>query len=472
MKRSFLKLLLLAAVILVSVLPVYAEQQADSGKFTFDYGAAFRWREEIWRNVFDLDTLTTPPAPASITSDRNFFRFKTSLWGSVDYDKRFDLYTRLANEAKWYINDFIPIPRTDKQYESNLDEDELFVDNLYMDAKNVFGLPVDVRIGRQDFLNYGEGFLIMDGTPGDGSRSYYFNAARASIRFNDNNNLDLIYISDTLTDTYLPVLHSARPPYGKVRINTSDEEGVVVYDRSKVADNLSIEPYYIYKREKAFSATPSLNLHTFGARAVFTPYGWKLRGELAYQFGDYSSGRDRTGLGGYFFFGRNFADVKMKPEFDMGVIYLSGDKNPANNGVNDKNEGWDPLFSRWPIWSELFVFTLVPETAKDCATPAYWTNLIMLRTNLKLNFNPSTNLSLWYNYLWAAEKTNFTTGTYAPMFSNNGTNRGHLPQIQLSHTFTKQLSGYLLFEYFIPGDFYADNASNAYFFRWQIQLKM
>ena len=472
MKGSFLKLLFFAAVILISASSAYAEPQADYGKFTFDYGAAFRWRQEVWNNVFDLGVLTTPPVSPLITSERNFFRFKTSLWGSVDFDKRFDLYTRITNEAKWYINDFIPIPRTDKQYESNLDEDELFFDNLYIDAKNVFGLPVDIRIGRQDFLNYGEGFLIMDGTPGDGSRSYYFNAVRASIRFNKNNNLDLIYISDTKTDTYLPVLHSARPPYGKVLINTSNEEGVVVYGRSKLSDTFSLEPYYIYKREKAFSTTPSLNLHTLGARAVFTPYGWKLRGELAYQFGEYSNGRDRTGLGGYFFVGRNFEGVKMKPEFDIGVIYLSGDKNPANNGVNDKHEGWDPLFSRWPIWSELFVFTLVPETSKDSATPGYWTNLIMLRTNVKLNFTPSTNLCLWYNYLWATEKTNFTTGPFVPMFSNSGTDRGHLPQIQLNHTFTKQLSGYALLEYFIPGNFYADSAHNAYFFRWQLQLKI
>jgi hypothetical protein len=476
MKRSFLKLLFFAAVILLFVSSAYAEQQADSGKFTFDYGAALRLREEIWNNVFDFDTLPdNNPSLFSLSQDRNFFRFKTSLWGSVDYDKRYDLYARLVNEAKWYIktSNFVPIPRNDTQNQSNLDEDELFFDNLYADAKNIFGLPVDIRIGRQDFIfTHGEGFLIMDGTPGDGSRSYYFNAAKANIRFNENNNLDLIYIADPMTDIYLPVLHSARPPFGKVRINTSNEQGVVVYGRSKLADTFSLEPYYIYKKEKGFSTTPSLDLHTIGARAVFTPSGWKLRGELAYQFGDYSNGRDRTGLGGYFFVGRNFEDVKMKPEFDIGVIYLSGDKDPAKNGVNDKHEGWDPLFSRWPIWSELFVFTLVPETAKDSATPGYWTNLIMLRTNVKLNFTPSTNLSLWYNYLWAAEKTNFTTGPFAPIFSNNGTDRGHLPQIQLSHTFTKQLSGYALLEYFIPGNFYADSAHNAYFFRWQLQIKI
>jgi len=473
MKRSFMKFLFCVAGIVLSISAAYAEQQASSEKFTFDYGAAFRLRQEVWHDAFDLDTLTTPPAPASITKDRNFFRFKTSLWGNMDFDKRFALYTRITNEAKWYINDFIPIPRSDKQYESNLDEDELFFDNLRADAKNIFGLPVDIRIGRQDFIfTHGEGFLIMDGTPGDGSRSFFFNAVKANIRFNEKNNLDLIYITDPMTDIYLPVLHSARPPYGKVRLNTSNEQGFVAYGRSKLADTFSLEPYYMYKREKAFGANPNLNLHTIGARAVFTPSGWKLRGEFAYQFGEYSGGRDRSGYGGYFFFGRKYEQVKTKPEFDIGVIYLSGDKNPAQNGVNDKHEGWDPLFSRWPMWSELFVFTLVPETAKDCATPAYWTNLIMLRTNVKLNFTPKTNLNLWYNYLWAAEKTNFTTGPFAPMFSNDGKGRGHLPQIQLSHAFTKQVDGYLLYEYFFPGNFYSDKARDAYFFRWQLQVKL
>ncbi len=58
---------------------------------------------------------------------------------------------------------------------TRLDENEMVVDNLYIKANNVFGLPVDLKIGRQDFLGpdmYGEGFLLSDGNPNDGSRCF------------------------------------------------------------------------------------------------------------------------------------------------------------------------------------------------------------------------------------------------------------------------------------------------------------
>jgi hypothetical protein len=58
------------------------------------------------------------------------------------------------------------------------------------------------------------------------------------------------------------------------------------------------------------------------------------------------------------------------------------------------------------------------------------------------------------------------------MFSNSGTSRGHLPTALLSHKFSKKVDGYLQFEYFAPEDFYSDQADDAIFFRWQLQVKL
>jgi hypothetical protein len=57
------------------------------------------------------------------------------------------------------------------------------------------------------------------------------------------------------------------------------------------------------------------------------------------------------------------------------------------------------------------------------------------------------------------------------MFSNSGKNRGHLPTALLTHKFTKNIDALLLFEYLIPGNFYADGADNAIFARAQFQVK-
>ena len=100
---------------------------------------------------------------------------------------------------------------------TQLDENERVIDNLYMKANNVFGLPVDLKIGRQDFLGpdmYGEGFLFADGNPNDGSRTFYFNAAKAKWKINEDHNVDFVYITNQFQDKYLPTWHTAVPNAG------------------------------------------------------------------------------------------------------------------------------------------------------------------------------------------------------------------------------------------------------------------
>ena len=51
---------------------------------------------------------------------------------------------------------------------------------------------------------YGEGFLLSDGTPQDGSRTFYFNAARAKWKVDERNTVDFTYITNQFQDRYLP----------------------------------------------------------------------------------------------------------------------------------------------------------------------------------------------------------------------------------------------------------------------------
>lgn len=418
----------------------------------FDYGATLRLRQEIWDDVVDLG-LSKP--------DRNFFRLRVSPWIKADFSKDTGIYLRLTTEPKYHLGPFKPnVPRNDDR----LDEDELVIDNLYFAAHNVFGLPVDLKIGRQDFLGpdtYGEGFLILDGTPGDGSRTFYFNAIKAKVKINPENTIDLVYISDPRKDIYLPTLYT---PPDKKQLTASNEQAFVIYSKNKVSKNFLIEPYYIYKREKEIGSTPKLKLNTLGARAVFTIESWRFGGEFAYQFGEYTGGRDRTGNGGYIFVGRKYENVALRPEFDIRYIYLSGDDPNTTD-----HEGWDPLFSRNPYWNEVYIYHLPAETSKDSGPiPGYWTNLSLLKFAVKLNFSAATNLSLSYQYLWAPEKTASTV----PLFTNDSHNRGHVGTAILSHKFSKNLDGMLQFEIFSPEGFYSNSASTAKFFRWQLMYKI
>ncbi|MDX9746643.1 MAG: alginate export family protein, partial [Syntrophales bacterium] len=150
---SVLCLFLFALLVYADIAP--AEIKAD-------YGGSLRLRQEYWENVIDLETLKAP--------DRDFFRLRTSLWGKVDFNPNIGIYTRVTNEARYYLGNFKPFeiapgrPGYETSDSDRFDEDELIIDNLYLDVKNIFGLPLDLRIGRQDFLGqYGEGFVILDG---------------------------------------------------------------------------------------------------------------------------------------------------------------------------------------------------------------------------------------------------------------------------------------------------------------------
>jgi len=435
-----------------------------SAAFNVDYGGAFRLRQEYWEKLVDLETLGKP--------DRDFFRLRSSLWGKAALGEDLGAYLKLTNEAKYYLGTYKPLETADRTSDSNrFDVDELIVDNLYFDYRNVSGLPLDLRIGRQDFFGvYGEGFLIIDGTPGDGSRTAYFNAAKAVWRINAGSSVDLVYLSDPKSDTYLPSLYPARsdsiPTYvsNKRLLNASDEQGVVLYGKSRINSYLALEPYYIYKEEDPVGTNAKLKLNTIGGRAVVTVGEWKLRGEFAHQFGEYGNDRDRKANGGYLFVGRKHEAAPLKPEWDLGYVYLSGD-DPST----PQHEGWDPLFARAPAWNEIYVYPLVYETGNDSGPiPAYWTNLHIYLANLRLAFTADTNLALSYQYLRSDQTT---SGLNPAMFSNNSKERGQVATLILNHNFTKQLSGLLQAEYFIPGKFYTDKAENAALLRWQLQYR-
>jgi predicted porin len=455
---------------------------AASAEVVFNYGASERIRQEIWDNLLDLSTMT----PTNTNYDRNFFRFKTSLWGSADFNKDTSIYLKFTSEVYYNLGPYKQPAGTGPKITTftRLDENEGVVDNLYVKANNVFGLPVDLKIGRQDFLGpdmYGEGFLISDGNPNDGSRCFYFNAAKAKWRINENHSVDFVYITDQQRDTYLPTWRTDVPDAGtyykdKKILNASDEQAFVVYGRNKLSENLTVEPYYIFKKEDSFQfpfgskkpldVTPSLDLNTIGARAVYKTGPWTAGGEFAHQFGEYDGGRDRSAYGGYIFGNLKFADMTLKPEFELRFVSLSGD-NPNTK----KDENWDPLFSRAPYWNELLIYTQIYETVKEgYAIPGYWTNSQLYMAKASVNLTPDTKLSLSYQY-WVANQPANTLANFQKMFGT-GHERGHLPTLFLTHKFNKNIDAFFQYEYFIPGNFYADNAKNGQFLRWQLQFKI
>jgi hypothetical protein len=155
----------------------------------------------------------------------------------------------------------------------------------------------------------------------------------------------------------------------------------------------------------------------------------------------------------------------MKPSWDLGYITMSGDDQSTTN----KNEGWDPLWSRYPQISELYSLTLLTETG----IPAYWTNVNIYRAMVKVNLSEESRLELTYNYLKADKTFSAASGPFVPLFSGGSKDRGQLITAKLSRKFSPILDGYVLVEQFLPGNFYAQsNRFDAQFVRWELQWKI
>jgi hypothetical protein len=140
-----------------------------------------------------------------------------------------------------------------------------------------------------------------------------------------------------------------------------------------------------------------------------------------------------------------------------GVIYLSGDDSETQ-----KYEGWDPMFARWPKWSESFIYTQILEDGV-----AWWTNLTSLNLSASFSLSPLFDMTLDYHRLGAAEPPP-STSTFP---GGSGTARGDLFIGKLSWHFGANWSGHLLWEGFSPGDYYFDGADSYAWVRAEVMFR-
>jgi hypothetical protein len=456
MLRRFLSLAIMSTLAIAMFAPgVFAEDKND---LQFKGGFYERLRHEYWKNNQDMNNLYYDGG------DRNFFRFKTSVWGQADFKETLGFYAKLTNEIKSY--NLLGSGGAKKYYSDHRhwDPDEIIFDNLYLDVKKSSNMPLSLRIGRQDLLGlYGENFLICDGTPGDGSRTYYFNAFKSSWDIDDKNTLDFLYINNPRDDIWLPTINEDKNP---VNLNVTAEEGYVLYLKNKSIKDLAFEPYYIFKREDddygSGYQSQTGKINTLGVFSKYITAPWTFHAQLADQFGKYGS-EDRTALGGYLFADYDIKDCPLKTQFSGGYVYLSGDKKGTA-----KREGWNPLWCRFPIYSELYAQSFQNESGNS-----YWTNLQMYRLGVTVKPADKAKFNLSYSFLRANA---LVTGVNANFnFSGTGKDRGQLILAKLDYTFSKSVAAYLLGEYFIPScgkhGFYTNDADPAIFLRTQLEFK-
>jgi len=391
-----------------------------------------RFRFESWDNAANLDDA----ADDAFAYTRN----RTTLGLIWKAAKNLEVLGKVTNEFRVY---FAPKDRAFNWH-------EVIVDNLYLKWTVPGRLPLAITAGRQD-MNFGEGFVIADGTPLDGSRSYYFNALRLDADLFEKHRLTaFVHVQDT-TDTYLPVINARPQPLAE-----QPERALGLYYAGAIGQ-AKIDAYAVLKTTDATELLPAATrTDTFGARAV-VPLAkpLSLTAEAAYQTGSLGeAGRSAYGAIAHF-------DCDLAATFPLlksatvGAILLSGD-DPETAGM----EGWDPIFSRWPKWSESYIYTLARESR-----PSYWSNLSSLYGSLALDLGSRSDGLLMIQKLGAEHPQ---PGIFP---GGAGRGRGTLVKGRLNYNITQYLSGRVIWEHFSPGSFYFGGASGYNWIQFELIIR-
>jgi hypothetical protein len=412
------------------------QESRTSESYNFTFGWDQRFRNEDWNNIQDQNSDTDDVRMRSI--------FRQRLWLSVfPGTPDINFCIRMLNQFAKTSTPSIP-----------LNWDEVAIDNLFVHFKKTFIPGVSIKAGRQD-MSFGEGFILMDGSADDGPRTAYMNAIDIIYKYKKSK-LDVLGIHNPRQDRFLPIINDQHR-----YLNPSDEQALGLYYADRNRQNTDFDAYYFLKKEinnwhppDTVQFQPDRHVNTMGGRIVHRlDRGFTATGEFALQRGWQHPDTPISAWGGYGYLKKQFSG-KWNPYVIGGYWALSGDDPVTSN----RYEGWDPLFERWPKWSGMYAWSLVPEKGIS-----YWTNMRMIQAEAGFTpWKPVLLKSVWYH-----------TDAFHPYVLGNqnifagGTHRGEIMELIAMYQFGSSIAGEFRYEILNPGNFYRGQATGQ-FFRFEI----
>jgi hypothetical protein len=415
------------------------------------WGADLRLRNEYFNSLLTLNR-----SDAANLNEQDYFRYRARLWTSIKPMTDLSLNARLATEPRTWMK---PAGYSPFKGQSGTDWTEGIIDNLNVQYKNILESPVSITVGRQDIF-WGDGWLMGDGTPYDGSWTYYLDAARVSYELKEQHT----------TIEGMGIIQYAKDDYWLPTINNQNryqmeqnEKGAVLHVLNTSIPQANLDPYFVYKHDskiddpKAPKPGDVGDIYTTGARVFGTlSEHWKYSAEGAYQFGEKQDGsvkypavstasRDIHAAG---FNGRGtylFKD-QYNQQLTLSYEFLSGD-----DPNTQEDEMFDVLWGRWPFWSEAGLYSYAAETRVGQQA-----NLHRLGPTYSIDPIKDLNFTVSYYALIAPQEvaTRGAVPPSGPLFSNDGNFRGHFVSAILKYKFSRHMTGHLWSEFLFPGNYY------------------
>jgi hypothetical protein len=418
------------------------------------WGGDFRIRNEYFNNLLTLNH-------DNPLSEQEYLRFRARIWSSVKPVDDVSLNVRLTTEPREWVR---PAGYTVYKGQTGLDWTEGIFDAMNVQWKNIASAPVSIIVGRQDLM-LGDGWLTGEGTPYDGSWTFYMDAARLTWELKDQHTtIEAIGILQTAKDdAWLPTINNQNRYESE-----QDETGAILNIVNASIPAANLNGYFIYKHDDKVSAATApprgdnANIYTLGGRIFgLLSTHWKYSVEGAYQFGEkqdlfiaYPSVsqdyRDLNAFGANTKLSYLFKDT-LNNTVSLSYEYLSGD-NPNTSS----DEMFDNLWGRYPRWSEIGLYSFAAETRVGQQANYH-------RIGPSWSITPAKGLDLTASYYALIADQEVATRGAAGLFSDSGSFRGHFAAAVLKYKFSPHLSGHLWGEIELPGDYYVHQEMLSFF---------
>jgi hypothetical protein len=412
----------------------FAQVKQKEDKFFWD--AHVRLRHEFWNNQEDLND--------DLDDLYSFFRIKFYISGGIRTSKNTNFYGRLVNEARFYGH---------KGTGDTLNNDQLFSPErgyyelawaqLYFKWKNIGNKPLTAIIGRQTLHDKGFGnqWLIGDGTPLDGSKTFYYNAVRLTYIPQKHHRFDFVALVNFKDDPLVIYTASVRPA-----TNITDEQGSWLWYKNTVRKKLPFDLFYLYKHENGgggYQREEVSNIHTAGFHVKSENALFWSNVQMVGQVGNYGN-NSRSGFGTIAYAGVQYKSDKTSLKIGPWYMFLTGD-DPSTPQM----EGFNNLFGGYPNDDELYLNTWARESGTSM-----WTNINLIGAFAEYRPTAKYNIRFWYHYMLANKNVEGS-------FFGTGKKRGQMVMLKAMADISPKFKAYYMFEYLWAGDFYTPNADDA-----------